>query len=391
MNIKKYMCLIMAMLMAFSVCFPTAVFAEDWEEMIVEEAFDEYYDQNNDFFVEDEYIPVDEWVEPFVEEQYYEAPVEDEVLVEDAIVADEIVADEPNDESDEAAEAIDVSELSLSDNDTFDAAYLHITEQPKDASGAVGKTVTFTVVAENATAYQWYVAAGGSDVWTEAKAKYYGGTTTDTISVPVTNNRNGFQFKCVVTNDIGETESEPAILTVGTAPKITEQPKDTSGAVGTTVTFTVVAENATGYQWYVAASGSNDWTQAKEKYYGVTTTDTISVPVTNNRNGLQFKCVVTNDIGEVESEPATLTVETKIEVNGVLYNKLTDTTCAVVGYTSDAASLQVEETVNGMTVTEIGKEAFMDNKNLTSIVLPGTITIIRERAFKNCENLREMK
>ena len=47
--------------------------------------------------------------------------------------------------------------------------------------------------------------------------------------------------------------------------------------------------------------------------------------------------------------------------------------------------------VNGMAVTEIGEEAFMNKDFIVSIDLPNSIIAIRARAFKGCTSLREMK
>ena len=51
-----------------------------------------------------------------------------------------------------------------------------------------------------------------------------------------------------------------------------------------------------------------------------------------------------------------------------------------------------EVTVNGQnySVTEIGPEAFMDNKAITTANLPNSITVIGARAFKGCTSLSQM-
>ena len=78
-----------------------------------------------------------------------------------------------------------------------------------------------------------------------------------------------------------------------------------------------------------------------------------------------------------------------IELNGILY-RLVDDVMTVVGYKGTASSYVVEEVVNGKTVKVIGKEAFYNNTNLTSIDLPDTIEIIGVRAFAGCINLSTM-
>lgn len=49
--------------------------------------------------------------------------------------------------------------------------------------------------------------------------------------------------------------------------------------------------------------------------------------------------------------------------------------------------LQIPDTVNGYPVTKIEANAFENNKNITSVILPNTITSIGEYAFSNCEKL----
>ena len=80
-----------------------------------------------------------------------------------------------------------------------------------------------------------------------------------------------------------------------------------------------------------------------------------------------------------------------VVIDHVIYAKLSDAAWYVKGYEGTDTSLVVVPEVNNLPVEEIGEEAFMNNQNLTSIDLPDTITIIRARAFKGCNNLSEMK
>ena len=87
--------------------------------------------------------------------------------------------------------------------------------------------------------------------------------------------------------------------------------------------------------------------------------------------------------------------ERDIIVNGVTYERITDPTTQnvslrVKSYAGSVSSLVIPTVVEGLTVTEIGEEAFMGNTTLTSIDLPNSITVIRARAFKNCTNLSSM-
>ena len=380
MKMNKTLCLLMAIMMLLTVCFPVAVFADDEAELVDEEVAIEVADEA----IPDEII-ADE--DTYVEEDVLEEPVEDSQL------ETEVLDEAPEVEEAEEENTIDTAVEAVGEDNEFDAAYIKITEQPKDASGAVGAKVTFTVTAKNVVSYQWQVSTNNGASWINAGTKYYNGVTTKTITVPVKAARDGYQFRCVLTSATGKTvNTQAATLTVGAGLAITEQPKDASGAAGTKVTFHVGATGATTYKWQVSTNNGASWIDASAKYYTGVTTDTITVPVKEARDGYLFHCVITgsNTNLVVTSDSAKLTVEKTITVNGVIYEKLTDTTCAVVGYTGTNSSYTVEETVNGMTVTEIGEEAFMGNTNLQSITLPDTITVIHARAFKGCTSLSKM-
>ena len=176
-------------------------------------------------------------------------------------------------------------------------------------------------------------------------------------------------------------------LTVGSAVEITSQPESGMYALGSTATFTV---GATGddltYQWYYKPATANNFSKSS------TTAATYSFTVRAAHNGYQYYCVVTDKYGNTEqSDTVTLTIDNTVVLDGVTYEPITTSTCKVVSYEGTAASLTIPETVENMTVVEIGVEAFMDNKQLMSIDLPDTITIIRARAFKGCTSLSDMR
>lgn len=76
-----------------------------------------------------------------------------------------------------------------------------IIKQPEDAIVTVGETVKFSIKAVGtALYYQWMYSVNGGVGWnnsTGADAK------TDTLSIQATQARNGFQYKCKVTNHAG--------------------------------------------------------------------------------------------------------------------------------------------------------------------------------------------
>jgi hypothetical protein len=186
-------------------------------------------------------------------------------------------------------------------------------------------------------------------------------------------------------NDEEIAEEDVVYISVQSA-VITKDPENAKGKVGDTVTFTVEAENAASYQWQFSKDGGNTYQNT-----GITgnKTDTITVKLTSAYITYYWRCVVTGTDGvKVTSEGAT--TETQIVENGVTYDKISDTSCYVVSYVGNASSLTIPETIQGMTVIEIGESAFEGNVTLVSIDLPDTIQVIGRRAFAGCINLSSM-
>ncbi|MCD8017975.1 MAG: hypothetical protein LUE97_09325, partial [Oscillospiraceae bacterium] len=121
-----------------------------------------------------------------------------------------------------------------------DAEELQITSQPEDYTGTVGSTAVFEVEATGSgLTYQWQYLNAGASTWRDSGMS---GADTASISVPVTEARDGQQYRCVVTDGDGNTvTSDAATLTVtdDAGFSITLQPSDYTGLAGTTATFTV--------------------------------------------------------------------------------------------------------------------------------------------------------
>ncbi|MBQ4374564.1 MAG: immunoglobulin domain-containing protein [Erysipelotrichales bacterium] len=187
-----------------------------------------------------------------------------------------------------------------------------IIEHPESVTIRSGHAVSFKVVAEGENLkYQWYYRTSADGVWSKSTATC---ATTDTYSLPassVVSSRNGYQYRCVVSNKGGSVTSDTATLTVTTTaiPVIIEQPKSQSVKPGTAVSFTVIAEgeNLT-YQWYYRTSSTGTWAKSTAT---CATTNTYSLPassVVKARNGYEYRCVVTNKAGSVTSKAAALTI-----------------------------------------------------------------------------------
>ena len=86
-----------------------------------------------------------------------------------------------------------------------------ITQQPTAKLGAPGGMVRFTIKATGATSYQWQYRRSSTDTWKNSPAD---GNRTNTLQVSVEKNKNGYFYRCRVSNSAGSVFSNPAKLNV---------------------------------------------------------------------------------------------------------------------------------------------------------------------------------
>ena len=183
---------------------------------------------------------------------------------------------------------------------------LTILSQPEDYYGPEGDVAVFSVEAEGkGVTYQWQINKDGT--WKNTAAT---GAKTDTLSIDIYNSRDGYKYRCIVTDENKvKLTSDEATLHVGEPPKelaILGQPEDYYGPEGDVAVFRVEAEGeGVTYQWQrykdgtwknIASTGSN--------------TDTLSVEIYNSRDGFVYRCVI-KDANEntLTTEEVTLYVE----------------------------------------------------------------------------------
>ena len=85
---------------------------------------------------------------------------------------------------------------------------LEIIEQPVNVAAEVGETAALTVVATGAVKYQWQNSLNGED-WSNSGIS---GFNTETLSVPVTEARYGYLWRCVLTGATGEELITDAVM-----------------------------------------------------------------------------------------------------------------------------------------------------------------------------------
>ena len=180
-----------------------------------------------------------------------------------------------------------------------------ITEQPLNTGGMAGGEAVFSVKATGSNlTYQWEYSKDGGTVWAKSGMD---GSKTDTMNVQITDVRDGYLYRCAITDDSGVTiYSDAAKLTVGIMPMIWTQPQDCTVAEGETAIFSC---NAMGerlnYQWQYSNDGGVTWSDSSAT--GATTSN-ISIEALAHRNGQMYRCIISNEIGSIVTDAATLTV-----------------------------------------------------------------------------------
>ena len=166
-----------------------------------------------------------------------------------------------------------------------------ITAQPATVRAALGSIVKFTVKATGAGLhYKWQYRAPGDTAWHSVKK--LNGASTSALSVKITTARNGYAYRCVITDANGKKlYTDAARLYV--AIKIKSQPKSVNAVSGSKAAFSV---SATGYklnyQWQIRTPGADAWknvtalTGAKSAK--------LTVPAAAKYKNAYFRCVITD-------------------------------------------------------------------------------------------------
>jgi hypothetical protein len=166
----------------------------------------------------------------------------------------------------------------------------NITTQPTGGSYCVHAPITLTAAATGipAPTYQW-----------QLNNVNISGATSSTYSIASALLSSAGSYTCVATNTCGSSTSNPATVVVVGNPSITQQPQDVTVPLGSPASFMVVANNATGYQWY---QDTNIIVGATDATYSIAS-------VADGDAGV-YNCTVTGDCGASNSVGATLTIST---------------------------------------------------------------------------------
>ncbi len=142
------------------------------------------------------------------------------------------------------------------------------------ANPACGST-TLTYSGAAATIY-WQTSATGTSTANPT-------TTPLTVTTSGTYYVRTYNGSCWSTNSLAS-----AAITINAAQSITTQPTNQTINEPATATFSVVASNATGYQWQISTDGGSSWSDIS----GATASSYTTGATTTAMNGYQYHCIV---------------------------------------------------------------------------------------------------
>lgn len=183
-----------------------------------------------------------------------------------------------------------------------------ITKQPQNITAANGSGYSFSVSAKgDGLTYQWYRKLTGASSFS-----VFSGYTSSSCSGSASSAVNGAQFYCIVRDKYGNTvTSETVKLTTYDKARITTQPQSKTvekAGYTTSTNITAVGEGLT-YAWYEKAPSASSFTKSNK------TSTVYSITVTEELNGLQIYCVVTDTYGNTaRSNTVTMSIGTPLSI-----------------------------------------------------------------------------
>ncbi len=170
-----------------------------------------------------------------------------------------------------------------------------VTKQPVSVKAAHNTKKTFTVTATGVgLKYQWQYRTSSTASWKNSTSTGY---NTKTLTVAATTARNGYQYRCRVTDAGGNVVYSSAAKLTVSKPKVTKQPVSATVKAGTKKTFTVTATGVgLKYQWQYKTSSTASWKNSTGTGYK---TKSLTVSATKSRNAYQYRLRITDAGGNV--------------------------------------------------------------------------------------------
>ncbi|MCR5737760.1 MAG: immunoglobulin domain-containing protein [Eubacterium sp.] len=191
---------------------------------------------------------------------------------------------------------------------------LVVVSQPQSVIASVNSQYVISVGATgNGLKYQWQMSRDGGVTWTNSSVDGY---NTSKITFVPTEAYHGRQYRCVVTDQNGDTATSNGgtilIDTLKDELMVVAQPQNITASVGKETVLTVGATgNGLTYQWQMSSDGGTTWTDSSVDGYN---SSKITFKPTTAYHGRQYRCVVTDQNGEsVVSNGGQILIDTLAE------------------------------------------------------------------------------
>ncbi len=175
----------------------------------------------------------------------------------------------------------------------------NVTMNPSHSTICEGNNTSFSISATGTgISYQWQVSSNGGNTWGNvSNSMLYSGATTSTLNLTgATSAIHNYQYRCVVSGTCSPAAiSNMAILTVNTAPVITNHGTNLTICDGGSTAFAVTATGAgLTYQWQESVNGGNNYTNVVNGgIYSGAQSATLSLSnVPASTGGRLFRCIV---------------------------------------------------------------------------------------------------
>ena len=202
-----------------------------------------------------------------------------------------------------AASSINGVETSFALTNTAAVIAPAVTQNPANAAVNAGATAQFTATASGSPTptIQWQQSTDGGVTFSDLT-----GTTSSPLSFPASTAQNGYRFRAVFSNGSGTATTTAAILTVNSAPAVTQNPANATVNAGATAQLTAAASGVPtpAVQWQQSSDGGATFTNVAGA-----TSGTLSFTTTLSQNGYQYRAIFSNSAGTVTTTAATLTVQ----------------------------------------------------------------------------------
>ncbi len=154
------------------------------------------------------------------------------------------------------------------------------------------------VQALGAADYKWMYSSDGK--WKELSDSDITGANTRKVTIPMTEARFGYKYRCVITSLGGKTLNSKDVK-IRHILKITKQPEDIFGELGKSYTATIEASgDGVSYTWYMIDDSTGSKVSITYKGYK---TNKLTVKLDEKTENKLFVCVVKDTYGtEIESK-----------------------------------------------------------------------------------------